>query len=504
MNNLYFHKGQKYFLAHPANTKVAICGRGYGKTTMDSIEAYSCYREMPRSRGFFLGLTYTQILTKFLPPILDVWGRIGLKEHKGPSDPGHYVVGVKPPDHWPTPYSKVKKYQNIISIYNGAIIDLLSMDRPDLNRGASYDWGLADEVQLINRDRFYTEYYVAIRGNIHRYKSKRHQRLVLTGSMPWLTSGQWVLDFGEKAKVNKDILYLERSAYDNIDALGVEYFKRQKAELPALIYQIEIENKRVQILGDGFYPEFNEANHCYYGCYNYSDEQLPSISNIASYKPSTNDYDPLLPLEISFDFGANVTLVLVAQEADGHLRFINCFYETAGSTSLKSEVESELKNPLQRVLAKFTAQYGQHKGLINIWGDHTGHNRNDRSDTSYQVVQKFLRDKKMHFFNRVEYTTNPFHTKKYHIINEILSGKNTRCPKIKINQNYCKELIISIQLTPINDDFKKDKRSERDMNLPVERQTHFSDAFDYLVFNKYKHLFMLDGGGDVSISIGRM
>jgi hypothetical protein len=381
------------------------------------------------------------------------------------------------------------------------------MDRPDLNRGASYDWGIADEAQLINRDRFYTEYFVAIRGNIHRYKSGIHQRLVLTGSMPWLTSGQWVLDFAEKAKAAPDkVLYLERAAYDNIDALGIEYFRKQRAELPALIYQIEIENMRVKILGNGFYPEFDDGKHCYYACYSYTDE-LPSLSLLSSYSPSMADYKPLLPLDISFDFGANITSLLVAQESDGELKFINMFYETAGNTTILSGDggEQEPKKLLQKVVDRFVKYYGhQQVGVINIWGDHTGHNRSDRAETSYQVVEQILRKNKMPFSNRVERTTNPFHSKKYHVINEVLSERDPRVPKIRINMTYCKVLIISIQVSPVNNDFTKDKRSERDPNLAAEKQTHFSDAFDYLVYNKYKGIISMEGASNASISVGSL
>lgn len=503
MNKIFLHSGQKYFVAHPAKTKVAICGRGWGKTSIDGVESYKCISQLPRSRGFFLGLTYTQILTKFLPPILDFWGRIGLIEHISLQEPGHYVVGVKPPDYWEKPFAKVKKYQNIISFYNGSYIELLSMDRKDLNLGGSYDWGLADEVQCINKERFYKEYHIGIRGNIYRYKSPLHHTLILTGTMPWLASGQWILDFAEKAKSDPNgILYLERSAYDNVHALGIEYFKKQRAELPALMYQIEIENMRVQILSDGFYPEFEENKHCYYSCYAYSEE-LPSIKTLTSYAPPIVDYDPKLPLEISFDFGANVTCLLVAQESNGEIKFINCFYDTRSNAIINMGAD-EPKNLLQRVMMKFIKNYGSHKSIINIWGDHTGHHGSDRSVSSYQVVEQLFKENKMYFRNNVEKTTNPFHNKKYQIINEILSERNTRCPKVKINQNYCKELIISIQVSPVNDDFTKDKRSERDKNIAVERQTHFSDAFDYLVYNKYKQLFALDGASNTTITIGKL
>ena len=499
--NIYAHKWQKKFIAHKARTKVAICGRGWGKTTVDGIHSCQCVKALPKSRGFFLGLTYTQILTKFLPAILDFWERIGIKEHISNRELGHYVVGVKPPDYWQKPYAKIKRFTNVISFYNGSYIELLSMDRKDLNLGGSYDWGLVDEIQGINKDRFMKENFMTIRGNSHRYDSPLHHSLVLTGTMPWTSSGQWLLEYEEKAKEKPDeFFYLERPAMDNIDVLTPKYFADMEAELPAMMYDIEIKNERVKILSDGFYPEFNEEKHTYYAAYSYSDE-LPSIHSLTSYSPESTDYDPAKPIDISFDFGAKVTCMIIAQETDNELKIIDKFYSKS-SDAVLSLTPTDSQMPLQRTVQQFLNVYRNHKAMIYIWGDHTGHNRTDKSLSSYQVVEGMLRTAKVLFVNKVEKTTNPFHAKKYQIINAILSGNHPNCAKVRINKNKCKELIISIQISPVDNDFQKDKRSERDPNLHIEKQTHFSDAFDYLVYNKYKQRIQLDGGGSGGASVG--
>jgi hypothetical protein len=500
MNKLFGHVGQQYAILHPAKTKVIIAGRGWGKTTVDGCLSAQCINHLPRSRGFFLGLTYTQILTKFLPPITDFWERMGIKEHISAEEPGHYVVGIRPPAHFARPHAKIKKYTNVISFFNGSYIELLSMDRKDLNLGGSYDWGLLDEVQGIDRERFLKEYFIGLRGNIYKYDSPLHQTLVLTGTMPWLVSGQWLLEYEEKSKNDPRIMYLERPSYDNIDALGEDYFKKMRQELPAMMYSIEIENLRVNILQGGFYAEFREAKHIYYNSYDYTE--ISTGSGYQEYNPSANDYDPHVPIELSFDFNASITTILIAQEKNGEIRFIDMMYETDQQVMVTTANDDEPRNLLQRVLRKFISKYANHKALINIWGDASGHNRSDRSESSFEIVERSLRTAKLYFNNFVSKSVNPAHVMKYHVINDILAEKHPFNPKVRINMNTCKELIVSMTTSPVTPDYTKDKRSERMKNIPYERQTHFSDAFDYIVFGKYRDQFFAIAGG-ASISIGR-
>jgi hypothetical protein len=501
-SSIYLHTGQQLFLAHPAKTKAAVCGRGYGKTTMLGLGAYHCIANLPRSRGFFLGLTYSQILTKFLPPILELWERLGLKEHVSNSEPGHYVIGCKPPDHFEQPWAKIKKYQNVISFFNGAYIELLSMDRKDLNRGGSYDWGAADEVQGINRDRFYTEYHVAIRANPHRYNSPYHHTLLLTGSMPWLASGQWILDYEKEAlQTPKEVCYLERPSYDNEKALPKDYFAKQKKFLPPMIYAIEIDNKRLRMIRNGFYPEFNDERHTYYAAFQYSDV-MPEVQVLSAYTPTMTDYDSTRPMLMGWDFNAGVVSLVLGQEVNDELRIFDLIYETRENNVVDEAEEAELpKTLLQRVLKRFTNKYGTHQHMIHIYGDHTGHNKSDRAPSSFEIIEAHLRKHKMYFINEVEKTTNPRHFKKYNLINDILREESPNLPKIRINQHNCKALIVSMQLAPILPDFSKDKSSER-KQIEVECQTHFSDAIDYMIFGRYKNRALLDVSIPSSISIG--
>ena len=117
---LYLHKAQQYYIAHPAKIKVIVAGRGWAKTTSIGILLYNCMVAMRGSRGFIVGLTYNQIVTKFLPPMFKIWGKIGCKEYDEETDEGDFVFGKKPPAWFEKPIQAIKNYKNIISFRNGS------------------------------------------------------------------------------------------------------------------------------------------------------------------------------------------------------------------------------------------------------------------------------------------------------------------------------------------------------------------------------------------------
>jgi hypothetical protein len=79
---------------------------------------------------------------------------------------------------------------------------------------------------------------------------------------------------------------------------------------------------------------------------------------------------------------------------------------------------------------------------------------------------------------------NPEHRDRFALIDRIMAEGSPNLPRLRINLNYCKALIISIQNTPITNEFKKDKSSEG-TSTPQEYATHLSDCLDYILYYKY-------------------
>ncbi len=424
-----------------------------------------------------LGLTYNQIQSIFLPPILAALENCGFFEHLSEDRPGHYVVGRRPPPHWQSPWQKVKNYDNTITFFNGFTIVLLSFDRADRNRGGNYDGGIVDEAVLINKDRFDKEIRTMIRGNIYKYPTNRfHHNLLLVSSQSWTAAGDWVPDMEIAAVENpEDIFYIEGTAYDNIEALGPRYVKDLQRDLPMLIFQVEVLNQRRRKLPNSFYDEFDEQRHCYFDSflYGYSDEgRLQTVSD-------STDYRPDLPLEVSFDFNAAFNSCIVGQEARRGIqleaRVINTFF-------VKNKTFTHL-------VEQVVEYYASHKAPILIFGDRNGNNKQANSELTYyeQILKQFTEAgfmPKLMVYDRLD----PFHPLKHHVINTILSECRPELPVIRLNQNKCKALIVSIQNAPITAEFKKDKSAEKSKGIPQEKATHLSDCFDNWIYPKYHDL----------------
>lgn len=470
--NIYLNPKQMQLVQATQKEKVFIGGRGVGKSTVNGVETSLNVRYLPRSKGFILGLTYNQILTKFLPPVIDMWERIGLKEWISDKQPGHYIIGKQPPAYFERPWQPPRYYQNIISFSNGSCVELISFDRKNANRGGNYDWGVLDEAALVPKDRWDKEISVSVRGNIHRYNHHRHQNILYITSMPWLPSGMWVPDMAEDAKqYPSDFFYVEATAYDNIDVLGKDYLQRLKRKLPTLVYEVEVMNKRITRIPNCFYDEFDEQRHCYTNSFLYTDTEGGITTNDA-------DYIPTMPIDISMDFGASFTCMVVAQEHGRDLRIINNFYS-------KRNHEEGSRNLITETIQKFAAYYGQHQSVVRVRGDRNGNNKQANSEyTFFEMVERELRKLGMKAELMVPRRLDALHRLKHFTINQLLAEANPRLPRIRINQNRCKELIISIQASPVTMEFRKDKSSEQ-QDIPQERATHLSDAFDYLVYHLY-------------------
>lgn len=514
---LDLHLAQLKYITHPAKIKAIVAGRGWRKTTTMGILIAQCVMSLVRkknpekedgthsttvaSRGFIVGRTYKQIETKFLPPVFSIWAKMGIVRYKEETKKGHFIVGKKPPAHFIMPDAQIEDYSRVISFWNGAYIELLSMDRENLNLGGSYDYGAFDEVQEMQEKRVEKEYIISVRSTNFDPNKTLANSIFMSGTMPWTKSGQWIFKYEALAnKYPESYFFFMRSSYDNIKSLGKEYFQNLKRILTPMMYAIEIENYRATFTEGGFYPGFLEEKHTYFNTHDYGTQVQGSGIN---YEIVSRDYNPEHTLELSFDFGGNVSCLLIAQSTETEQRIIDTIIETGEGIANMSMAAGN--TTLERLVQRFINAYETHEGEIHLYGDYTGHNRSEKSLPAYQIIEIQLRKAGFRKVScKAPRSTNPTHSKKYFVIGEILSENNPKIPKIRINAQTCKELILSIQLSPTKDDFQKDKTSER-RKLPIGEQTHLSDAFDYLLMAKYsnKTEIVSRSGGGASLGSSR-
>ena len=210
-----------------------VWGRGTGKTGTIGLVNYHRYLELPRAKCFLIAPTYKQILNSCIPPMLALWESLGLEEYDWKTRRGHFVIGRMPPTHFDKPFKPPRHYEHVITFHNGYTIEMMSMDRPELARGGSFDGGDADELALLNKSHIELNLIPTIRGNKEKFGNKHpwHGKFCGYTSMPWKDTGQFVLDYELKAKEDTRFYYSEATAHCNLYALGADWIEEQKAFL---------------------------------------------------------------------------------------------------------------------------------------------------------------------------------------------------------------------------------------------------------------------------------
>jgi hypothetical protein len=463
---MYLNDKQLQFLTARQKTRVAVWGRGAGKSHTIGLTQRKKAAVMPRSRGFLSSTTYNQLLTKTWPGIEASWELFGLKEGI------HYVFGVQPPKHFEKPLSRVRKYSNIITFSNGRIIEFLSMDRPDLARGGSYDDGDIDEAALVKQEQWTKILLPSIRGNLHRFHYTHwHQCVGMYTSMPWKSTGLYILDYKEKAKENpEDYLYLEATAYDNIHILGKKGIDRMKAEMSYAEFQMEVMNKHTIRTEEPFYPTFDPDIHPYEPKFKYGNDDHGRIT-----VQGMTDVDPQQLLEVSCDFGGWFSCFTVYQEKSSRRE------NMVASFHVKSDQK------LSELVRKFCVHFAEHKyKMVRLWGEPRGHDKNaTMKDTIYDLLVKEFTKYRWRVEVMAPRAKSRLHVERQVFMESLFAEDTKGYPSLRINQETCKPVIIALMSAQKLPDGRKDKGNEKDRDFPQEHATHYTDTVDYYFDQKW-------------------
>ena len=469
-------------------------GRGSGKTnTLMRLLAEVAFA-LPRSKVGLASMTYRHVQDVVLSQSRKVFEEYGLYEYDAKIRPwGHYTLNRRPPEAWWNPYEGINTYENCICFKNGCTIVFLSADRPDTARGLNLDVLLMDESFKLKEDFYNTVLRKTVRANKYLYADPRPHRKGMNHPLHWLIADftsaawtpeqQWIYRTEELMKKDPQRYYFqEATAYDNLDNLPGNFIETERESCAdELTFEVEILNRRVVRLSNAYYAALSTNRHTYNQMYDYQFDDQKRL-----YVHKRVDYDPGKPLEISCDFNARFTCMLVAQEYPNELRFIDNLFVKRADTTLVEELGKQ-----------FCTKYTAHKRkVVYLYGDSSGKKGDPgRTTTHYQQLIKILRDNGWSIKDCVQNSYPPYKIR-YRVVNTILAESKPSIPRIRINELECKSLIISLQHAPIiSDNFEKDKRSELNEKLDQQYATHLSDAFDYIVFKKFSRIVPITGSG---------
>lgn len=477
-------------------------GRGSGKTRTAAMDTYENRHELAKGKLIFGGSTYVQIDSVVMPGLKAGLADCGVHEYSKHSPWGQYVVGVKPPDNWPTPWEPVGKraIPYTMSFITGFCIQFASEDNAQTHRGINSDAVRLDESAQIG-EQFVGEVLLpTMRANKWRAIASSHKwrSFYDFSSAPWTDDGQWILKTEEaylrmmevrsgmtdaqKEKTPPSHLWLESTYVDNQDALPLDYADQLRESLTDLQFDVEVLNRRIKKIPNSFYFAFSDTVHTYTQCYDYQwDDKL----KLHVYR--SNDHLSDKDLEISLDFNTDICWAVTAQEVSNELRVIGSQFE-------KSSITDPEKNNIKSLAAKWAEAYSTHeRKVVHVWGDLSGKNRSANNDENnkdfFTTFIKVIEEKGWRVVRRYLEAgrRNPGHKDKYNLVALLLEQSSARTPRLRFNRHANKELIIAIKSTPVMTDktFRKDKSSEKKAKNR-EYATDGTDAFDYLVWGKYK------------------
>ncbi|HMT28024.1 MAG TPA: hypothetical protein PKD91_01970 [Bacteroidia bacterium] len=516
--SLEFTRPQAVSAMYNALKEIDISGRATGKSSKIGWRMHKLVTGMPQSATVISGATYAQLLSITMAPVLDFLSSIGY--HRG----SHYVIG-KPPSNWKLPYQPPLDFSRSIIFKNGSGFNLSSQDREGMNRGRNIDHIIGDEMLTQNKVKFENEVVASNRGNLGRFKdSSLHHGMSLTSSMPLGLEGQWLLDYSkyyeedgypiwdiwnrlcdlqlqfidsrnynerkelikEMAEVRKQIrfykspegvLFTIYNVFENLKNVGMDYILQMRTQMSDLAFCIEILNKRITAVLNGFY-KINDSVHTYTK-YDYSYiDNLDFDPEKLKVHDSRRDGDVLKnrPLDIAIDYGAVINGLVVGQETtQQEFRYLKSLY---------------VKHPkgLQNLIDDFATYYQHHKDKrVNHWYDQTATGR-DAVRLKYVDETEAMLKKKGWTVIRKYIGAAPGHQQKFELWDKLLTGKDPRMPVVMFNKDNFKDALVSMKMANVKQGskgFEKDKSSERSKVIPREQATDLSDAADMIVWGRY-------------------
>lgn len=483
---------------HLINAKFTYCvwQRAGGKTSGGIGPRIDRLRTvMPRSQILLVSDTYERLKDRIVPNVIEFF------ENKfGLIDGVDFVKYKKPPDHFATPIVPLDKFDNVISFSDGTSLCLVSLKISGSGNAYNAQAMICDEAKYCSEEKLNSEVIPALRGAIEfkhlpEYRSQwyftdkygpgykwidkkkeksnphyadviyalqheKHRLLNLIKQNPDAKDNsiykRRVTEFDIKCdKIRKQMVYFsEMPAYENLPVVGQEFFTDMKRVLKPYEYNVSILNM-----------DPGKVEHCFY----------PSFTQKNKYK-TQKDYNPTLPLIIALDYQWRITPIPVAQistlpgSQNKTLNFIN-------------EIYTLHPDGIEAAINKFCNYYASHEVKNVVYPfDHTAIGRNPIGTTFKDVV--------VQTFNRNNWTVTehytgqaPDHDIKFERLKEFLNNQGDM--GVMINELTCPALIKSIEQSPAiisGYKTKKDKRTEADLNFPAEESTHFSDAFDQVLW----------------------
>lgn len=480
-----FSNPQTDIFESTATINLFLAGVGSGKTHLDGLISKRLISEFPECRGGIFANTYDQLNTSTLFRIREYWASTGMTEWTKENPHGVYVSGKEPPQDWRLCKRNFDRFNNIISFCNGGLIFTGSLDNAVMHSGKEMAWSILDEtkdskeedVKEIILSRLRQPGMYLVNGKIQNTGLQEQQwnPLYISTSpakVPWITD--WFeleknIDeisatiFSDKTYFKKafnDKFVTISSTYHNVHNVGLNYINNllsnnTEEKGKALVY-----GHPFTVTGGEFYSSFN---------------RLKQVDRL--------EYDPTIPLHISFDQNTvpyNSASIWQIKGLTG-VWYINCIDEIALQNP---------RNSTEEVCDEFAMRYSNHKSGIYYYGDASGKARSTMNRDfkhHYEIVEFKLRK---YLVNNSDRTMikNPSVVKRRDFVNTIFEGK---LPIVIMIDESCKYLIADLMYLKQAIDGNKDKHivTDKETGEKYQKYGHLSDGMDYILVELFKSYY---------------
>lgn len=504
-------------LIHVVNANVTHClwPRGGGKTEGGiGPRMLHLSQVMPRSQHIFYSDTYERIHDRLIPNIINfLTNQMGLIEGLD------FVKFKKPPANWVKPLIEPTKYDHVIPFATGFTICCASAKVEGSANGYNAQSATVDENKFVPEQKVKGELLRALRGNFNHFGHLPEYRSYWTFTDKYEGDIRWVLkirdeqrkpmldnqgnvlaytredlvnavysmqlevyrlteEMGQYQSAEKQYQYKRRitqieaklsairkelvwvcdaKPYENMDVLGEKYYRDQKRDCKTTYeYDIAVGNKDPDKPEHAFYHAISDAN-----IYRRPLAEVNRWFDVVHNRP----------MVLTADFNWRIVpLVLgqVAKRPGSDKETLNVI----GSTHVL------YPGKIEDAVSELTTMC---KGLPNrtiyFAYDHTAIGKDPRGITFKDDLINKLKAARW-IVIEVYIGQAPPHDAKYRKLNELLAGL-----QIMINgerNQYLLNALYKAKTKTSSGKTEKDKDDEKNLNIPAEETTDYTDAFDTL------------------------
>jgi hypothetical protein len=509
-----------------------VAGRGTAKSTdIIATRSMDVSEDMPRATSTFIADTYVNLIANVIPAVIEGW------ERKGYVHGEDFIMDAEPPISWPRSFTKTFEWKRTISMRNGHRFILKSLDRPSANAGVSVQHIFGDEAKYFQEKKLkkaiptlrgdarlfgnckyflgqtYTTDLPSVNDGEHdwimRMEARTDKKLIKTILLAALEINEMWIEYARaeaKGASNAELLKREQliqhwerklvpwrksasffmlvSSLVNIDILTIDYLKQmidtlERTDLMTSVFSIRGAANPSEL----FYPKLS-VHHFFSDGYNYNYFDQYGISdNISQNCLGLKYIDRMLPIELGFDGGNMMSLVVAQLQQNGKkLRILKSMH------TIPPLWVEDLAEAFKNYFAPHPFK------VIDLYFDRAA-NQYHKSGNDMAGALK----------NALEWSNGPnglrpsgwsvnlksrdmgtvFHGQEYELAMMLMEGKTVDLPGLLIDENECKTLKASMKLAKMikkQGKIQKDKKSEK---LPVDRlpmeSTNMSDAFKALI-----------------------